>query len=86
MSTKNEPNPFRRLRTTLTKRIGREVSWTAVAQVLGISASRMRRIGCGAERPFNPKTAARWAKLTNDALSVQDQLDWRMTAKPRRGR
>jgi hypothetical protein len=79
-----EPNPFRKLKLTLTKRIGRDVSWTDVSKLLGISASRMRRIGCGMERPFNPATATRWATATNGLLSVDEQLLWRMTAKPRR--
>jgi len=78
-----EPNPFRRLKMILSDRIGRPVMWPDIAPVLGISPSRMRRLGCGSERPFNPRTARRWDKATDGLLSVEEQLAWAETATPR---
>lgn len=74
-----EPNPFRQLKIYLEHEMGRTVPWATIAQLLDISASRMRRLGCGSERPFNPETAARWAQATNGRLAVKDQLAWRLT-------
>ncbi len=55
-----EPNPFRQLKIYLEHELDKPVPWTRLAELLGISPSRMRRLGCGSERPFNPITAERW--------------------------
>ena len=78
-----EPNPWRVMRMALSNDVDRIVTWPECALIVEETPSRMRRLGCGDERPFNPRTAERWERLSKGRITVEGLLQWSMTAKPR---